>query len=99
MPRKSLPRIVAVSAGEKPFTLQIVWDEGDESVVDVSGLMETFRVYETVRHSPRLFSEVRLGDEGTDIVWSDGVDMSAHTLWRVGREQTGATLSPDASKS
>jgi hypothetical protein len=48
MPRKILPRIAAMSAGEKPMTLRIRWDKGDESVVDISGLIETFRLSRAV---------------------------------------------------
>src|SRR5271156_6327208 len=96
MPKKTLPRIVAVTASKKPLTLRIRWDKGDESQVDVSGLIETFRVYEPLRRSPELFAQVRLGEHGTDVVWSDDIDMSADTLWRLAQEQTGATMSPDA---
>jgi DNA-binding transcriptional regulator YiaG len=99
MPKKTLPRIVAVSADKKkPLTLRIRWDKADESVVDVSGLIETFRVYEPLRRSPELFAQARLGERGADVVWSDDVDMSADTLWRLAQEQTGATMSPDAFK-
>ena len=42
MPKKILPRIVAVAAGKKPLTLRIRWGKGDESRVDVSGLIEHF---------------------------------------------------------
>jgi DNA-binding transcriptional regulator YiaG len=98
MPRKILPRIVAVTADKKPLTLRIRWNKGDESRVDVSGLIETFRVYEPLRRSPDLFRQARVGEHGTDIVWSDEIDMAADTLWRLAQEQAGITLSPDACK-
>ena len=99
MPKKALPRIVAVSADKKkPLTLRIRWEKADESVVDVSGLIETFRVYEPLRRSPELFAQARLGEHGADVVWSDDVDMSADTLWRLAQEQAGATLSSDEFK-
>ncbi len=98
MPKKTLPRIVAVTADKKPMTLRIGWGTGDESQVDVSGVIETFRLYEPLRRSPELFAQVRVGEHGTDVVWSDDIDMSADTLWRLAQEQTGATMSPDAFK-
>jgi DNA-binding XRE family transcriptional regulator len=98
MPKKTLPRVVAVAAGNKPMTLRVRWDKGDESLVDVSGLIETFRVYEPLRHSPKLFRQARVGEHGTDIVWSDDIDMAADTLWRLAQEQAGITLSSDAFK-
>ncbi len=99
MPKKSLPRIVAVMADEKPLTLRVRWDKADESRVDVSNLVESFRVYEPLRRSPKLFARVRVGEHGSDVVWSDEIDMSADTLWRLAQEQTGLTMSPDAFKN
>jgi DNA-binding transcriptional regulator YiaG len=96
MPKRSLPRIVAVTADKEPLTLRIQWDRADESHVDVSGLVGTFRVYEPLRRSPEMFGGVRVGEHGTDVVWSDEIDMSADTLWRLAQEQSGATMSPDA---
>jgi DNA-binding transcriptional regulator YiaG len=95
MPKKILPRIAAVTADKKPLTLRIRWDKGDESRVDVSGLIAAFRVYVPLRRSQALFRRVHVGEHGTDIVWSDEIDMSADTLWRLAQEQSGATMSPD----
>jgi len=96
VPKKTLPRIAAVSADKKPMSLRIRWDNGDESHVDVSGLIETFRVFEPLRNSPELFRQVRLGEHGTDVVWSDEIDMAAQTLWRLAQEQSGLTMSSEA---
>jgi DNA-binding transcriptional regulator YiaG len=98
VPKKSLPRIVAVSAAKKPFTLLVRWDRGEPSRVDVSGIIKSFRIYEPLQRSPDLFRRVRVGEYGTDIVWTDAIDMSADTLWRLAQEQSGATLSPDDFK-
>ncbi len=95
MPYKRLPRITRVVAGEQPYTLRIAWDHGGESLVDVSRLIGTFRVYTPLRHDPNLFRQVRVGEYGTDIVWTDELDMSADTLWRLAQEQSGATMSAD----
>jgi hypothetical protein len=95
MPRKTLPRITAVTPGKKPLSLRITWDNATESEIDVSGLVETYRVYAPLRRSPDLFSKVRLGEHGTDVVWSDELDMSADTLWRLAQEQSGVTMSPE----
>ncbi len=84
-----LPRIVAVAADAAPFTLRIQWGHGGESRVDVSGLVRTFRTYEPLRQSPELFGQVQPGEFGADVVWSEGIDMSADTLWRLAQEQDG----------
>ena len=33
---------------------------------------------------------------GTDIVWTDEIERTAETLWRLPQEPSGAILSPDA---
>jgi len=96
MPRKILPRIVAVAPGEQPMTLLVRWDKGEESLIDVSGMMQSFRVYAPLRQSPELFRQVRVGEYGADVVWVDEIDMAADTLWRLAQEQTGETMTPDA---
>lgn len=98
MPKKPLPRIVAVEAGDKPLALRVHWDKGGKSLVDVSGMVKTFRLYEPLRRSPKLFRGVRVGEHGTDVVWTDEIDMSADTLWRLAQEQAGVTMSPEAFK-
>src|SRR5271169_6589472 len=98
MPRKSLPRLAAVSVGEPPMTLRLRWQSGDESLVDVSGIVGRFRLYEPLQ-SPDLFRQVRLGEHGTDVAWTEGIDMAADTLWRLAQEQSGATMTADAFRS
>lgn len=95
MPRKVLPRIAAVSPAGKSMTLRVRWSTGDENLVDVSGMVERFKVYAPLRQSPEFFGRVRVGEYGTDVVWTDEIDMSADTLWRLVHEQTGETMTPD----
>jgi DNA-binding transcriptional regulator YiaG len=95
MPRKVLPRITAASPGARPMTLRVRWDTGDETLVDVSGMIERFKVYAPLRQSSAAFGQARVGEYGTDIVWTDEIDMSADTLWRLAQEQAGKTMTPD----
>jgi DNA-binding transcriptional regulator YiaG len=95
-----LPRIAEVAPGRRPlFSLRILWDNGDRSVIDVSGLIESFRVYAPLRKSLEMFRKVRRGEHGTDVVWSDEIDMAADTLWRLAQEQSGATMTAEAFRS
>ena len=98
MPRKILPRIVAVAPGDEPMTLHVRWDKGEESLIDISGMIQSFRVYAPLRQSPELFRQVRVGEYGTDVVWTDEIDMAADTLWRLAQEQAGETMTPDAGR-
>jgi len=93
MPKKTLPRISAVSACKAPLTLIVQWVDNSVSVVDISAHIGAFRIYAPLRESTELFTQVRVGEFGTDVVWSDEIDMSADTLWRLGQEQAGITMS------
>src|SRR5437870_13581055 len=74
MPRKILPRIVAVTPGERPMTLRVRWDKGEESLIDLSGMIQSLRIYAPLRQSSELFRQVRVGGYGTDGVWPDESD-------------------------
>ena len=92
MPSKSLPRIASVAAGTARLTLHIRWNTGDDTEIDVSGIVNAFRLYAPLRRDPELFRQVRVGEHGTDIVWPGELDMSNDTLWRLAQEQSGATV-------
>jgi DNA-binding XRE family transcriptional regulator len=94
MPKKVLPRIAAVRPGKSPFTLRVRWEKGEESLVDISDTIGSFRLYAPLRRSAALFHKVRVGEQGTDVAWTDSIDMSADTLWRLAQEQSGATMTP-----
>jgi len=96
MPKKVLPRILSVAPGEKALSLKLRWNTGDDSMVDVSGPVNSFRFYAPLRNNLGLFRQVRVGEHGTDVVWTDELDMSNDTLWRLAQEQSGATMSADA---
>jgi DNA-binding XRE family transcriptional regulator len=91
-----LPRITGVAPGATPFTLQIRWDTGEDTLVDVSGIINSFRFYAPLRQNPELFRQVRVGEHGADIIWAGDLDISNDTLWRLAREQSGATMSAEA---
>jgi hypothetical protein len=96
MPKKTLPRIEAVEAGEQPLTLCVRWAEGGESVIDVSDLIESYRLFAPLRSDPRMFAAVTVGEYGTHVAWSDEIDMAATTLWRLAQEQSGSTITAEA---
>jgi DNA-binding XRE family transcriptional regulator len=99
MPRKTLPRLTGVAPGRAPLTLHLTWEHGDHSVTDVSGLVASFRAYAPLRNDPGLFHQVRLGEYGSDIVWTEQIDMSADSLWRLTQEQSGQTLTAEAFRA
>jgi DNA-binding XRE family transcriptional regulator len=60
------------------------------------GTIQTFRIYAPLRQSPELSRQVRVGEYGTDIVWTDEIDIAADTLWRLAQEQAVETMTLDA---
>jgi DNA-binding XRE family transcriptional regulator len=96
MPRKVLPRIESVAAGSKPLTLRIRWNTGDETPVDVTGIVNSVRFYSPLRNDPELFRRAKVGEFGADVVWPGGLDMSNDTLWRLAQEQAGLTMTAEA---
>ena len=107
MPKRTLPRIADVAPGvepkgspdKAPLTLRVHWQHGGESLVDVSGLIGAFRVYAPLREDRALFQRVHVGEHGTDVAWTDEIDMAADTLWRLAREQSGETLTAEAFRA
>ena len=99
MPKKTLPRIASAAANERPPTFRIHWDNGEKARVDVSGLVETFSVYEPLRCSSELFRQVRVGEFGVDVAWTDAIDMPANSLWRLAQEQAYARHSGARTRS
>ena len=79
MPKRTLPRIADVapgaesrgSPGTAPLTLRVRWQQGGESLVDVSGLVGSFRVYAPLREDRALFRRVHVGEHGADVAWTD----------------------------
>jgi len=67
--------------------------------VDVSGLIGAFCVYAPLREDRALFRQVHVGEHGTDVAWTDKIDMAADTLWRLAREQSGETLTAEAFRA
>lgn len=96
MPKRTLPRIAHVAPGPAPLTLRVRWQQGGESAIDVSGPVGSFRVYAPLRDDPALFAQVRVGEHGTDVAWTDELDMVVDTLWRLAQEQSGATMTAAA---
>ncbi len=94
MPGRDLPRIADVST-KVPLTLRVLWQTGAVSVIDVSGPVSSFAIYAPLRTDPALFSSVRVGEYGTDIIWTDAMDMSADTLWRLAQAQSAETLTAE----
>jgi hypothetical protein len=85
------PNIRAVGAGAER-RLVITWRGGAESVVDIAQHLDKFAIFAPLRTDDELFREVSVGEWGWCVHWSDELEISSDTLWRLALEQGSAWL-------
>jgi hypothetical protein len=83
------PNIRAIRATDGS-SLAIFWRGGAESLVDIGPLLAQYAVFGPLRHDEQLFRSAKVGEWGWCIHWSDDMEISSDTLWRLALEQ-GAT--------
>lgn len=72
----------AVRAG-RGRTLVVTWKNGAESPVDVSEHLGRFEVFRPLRDDTDAFRAATVGEWGWNAHWSDDMEISADTLWRL----------------
>jgi hypothetical protein len=83
------PNIEAVQA-EKGRAVAITWKGGADSLVDLAEHLAKYRTLAPLRADLALFRRVAVGDWGWSLHWSDDLEISADTLWRLALEQGNA---------
>lgn len=83
-----LPRIKTVVPVKTPFVLDVAWQDGSRSRVDLTGLVHRSRHFRVFADRPAEFRKVRVIDFGSAIGWENGLDYAAATLRTVADEQT-----------
>jgi hypothetical protein len=92
---EQLPRIKAVAPARAPFSLDVTWQNGERSRVDMTGLVHRSRHFGVFTRQPSEFKKVRVVNFGTGIGWANGLDYAATTLKTMANEQrrmSGAEL-------
>src|SRR6266446_1198534 len=85
------PNIRGVRA-DKDCCIVITWKGGAESVVDVSRHLAQYAIFAPLRSDDDLFRKVEVGEWGWSVHWSDDMEISSGTLWRLALEQGAAWL-------
>ena len=80
------PNIKAVCPGENRSVV-IRWRGGAESLVDLSKHLNTYAVFAPLRRDDERFRAVEVGEWGWCLHWSDDMEISSDTLWRLALEQ------------
>jgi len=85
------PNIRAVRA-EDGRALIVTWRGGAESVVDLGEFLAEYAVFAPLRQNDELFETAKVGEWGWSVHWSDDMEISSDTLWRLAIEQGAAWL-------
>jgi hypothetical protein len=80
---------VRVEAGR---SVVVAWKAGGDSVIDLTEHLSRYAIFAPLRADDGLFEGVGVGEWGWSIRWSDEVEISAETLWRLALEQGAAWL-------
>jgi DNA-binding transcriptional regulator YiaG len=87
----TIPNIRSVRPG-KGRKLVVQWKGGAESVIDVGQHLAAYAVFKPLRASNAAFHKVAVGDWGWSAHWSDEMEISSDTLWRLALEQGSSWL-------
>jgi len=85
------PNIKSVRA-DGARRLVITWRGGVESTIDLSNHLADYAVFVPLRHDDDLFRTVRVGEWGWCAHWSNDMEISSDTLWRLALAQGAAWL-------
>jgi hypothetical protein len=80
------PNIKGVRAADGR-SLVITWRGGAESVVDIGALLAKYAVFASLRANDERFRQVEVGEWGWCVRWSDDMEISSDTVWRLALEQ------------
>jgi hypothetical protein len=86
-----IPNIKAVRADEDRAVV-ITWKGGGESVIDLAEFLAAYAIFKPLRGDDTIFRDVAVGEWGWSIGWSEDMEISADTLWRLASEQGAAWL-------
>ena len=85
------PGIKAVRP-DRGRTLVVTWKTGGESIVDVLPHIVRYAVFKSLVTDDALFRQVRVGEWGWCTHWTEEMEISADTLWRLALDQGAASL-------
>lgn len=86
-----IPHLKSVQA-DKGHRLVLTWSGGAENVVNVSQQLAKFAMLSPLQSDDTLFQKVTVGEWGWCAHWSDEIEISSDTLWRLALEQGAAWL-------
>ncbi|MBS0473337.1 MAG: hypothetical protein JSR60_19870 [Proteobacteria bacterium] len=82
-----LPKVRSVEAAKAPLSLNVTWDDGTRSRVDLTGLVHSSRHFKVFADDAVAFQRVKPVAYGSGIGWANGLDYSAATLRTLAEQQ------------
>ena len=79
-------RIKSVRANGRGHALDVVWSDGRRTRVDFGDPIARLKVFAPLE-DPALFGKVRVINDGWAIAWTDEIDYSSDSLWRLAERQ------------
>lgn len=84
----SKPPLIRAVKAQPPTTLEITWSTGETLQVNVSRLIQRYKIYASLK-TPRVFRKAVADVWGHSVNWPGNVDMGADRLYEMAREQAG----------
>ena len=84
--KDAAPAVVAVHAAGNRCVV-VSWKADGESLIDLSQHLARFAIFLPLSADDALFAKVALGEWGWSIGWSEEMEISSDTLWRLALEQ------------
>ena len=85
--KSALPRVKSVEAARAPLSLNVVWDDGTKSRIDMTGLVHSSRHFSVFAENEAAFRQVKPVGYGSGVGWENGLDYSAATLKTLEEQQ------------
>lgn len=81
--------IIGVNPESASMRLRLAWNNGQTTSVNLSDFVADKPIL-ALLHDPNVFARAKLGEDGWDITWDDGGDLSiaSSTLQRLAAEQS-----------
>lgn len=70
---------------------RIVWADGSADNVNLSALVREFAALAPLDDAG-VFNAAQVGEDGWSLLWPNGAEVGADTLWRLAREQAGDAM-------
>ncbi|MEZ5648094.1 MAG: DUF2442 domain-containing protein [Alphaproteobacteria bacterium] len=88
--KPALPIIKNIKPGKQDFTVSVTWANGQQSIVDLFGLIHSYKSLASLRNRAA-FRKFRTVYKGHSVRWGKDIDIGAETIARIAQDQVTMT--------